>query len=504
MAFRKILFAIVSGYLCYLASRPHEWFLAILGCAIFAFTLTDGSRRNRLIHSVVFAAAMYIPLLTWMKTLGVDAWVLISLLSILPWLLLALLPTLDKSLRSIANYSCAVVLIEYVHSAVPLGGFPWGLLAYTQLDGPLIWLARLGSQYAVSFAVVFVGLMMWRAYSLKSVRALGVLAIACGAGAVLFGATNAQTTTLKVAAIQGNVPRLGYDPFTQAMFVTENHIAQTNSFIADIAHGNAVQPDLVIWPENGVDGDPLSAANSELFNRIQTMVNELNVPAIIGALILDSAALRPTNSGLLWQPAQEKIPGSESFTHAGVAQRYDKIHLVPFGEYIPNRAFFTQYIGRLGQVPVDFRPGSVPGIFDVGSLKVGDVICFEIAYDDHVRATLATGASLLAVQSNNATYAHTEQPRQQLAITRFRAIEHQRSTVVATTTGYSAVIRPDGSLLDVSREMTADVVSGEVPLNSAKQISDYLSDWIVVFFACYLGLTLLSIRRNSKGATWIR
>ncbi len=486
---RSLALSVAGGYLCYLGSRPNGWWLAIVGTGFLARVLTQESRRHRFFGLLMFSAGMYVPLLKWMQLLGVDAWVLISVLSILPWLLLAALPALEGNIKSIFAYACGVVLIEYVHSVVPLGGFPWGLLAYTQLDGPLMWWARIGSQYAVSLVIVLVGFLFFFAVRDRSFKPLLVSVLVCVLGNAIPTAQAHAGSQLQVAAIQGNVPREGLDVVTQATRVTENHIAQTQVLTQSIKSGLVTQPQLVVWPENGVDGDPI--ADTELHDRMQTVINDLGAPILVGALIWDIGAPGPSNSGLLWLPK-----GSE--LGSGVVARYDKNHLVPFGEYIPSRELMTRFIGRLDQIPVDYYPGHRPGIFDLGSVRIGDIICFEISYDDHVRAALATGASLLTVQSNNATYALTEQPGQQLAVTRFRAVEHQRSVVVATTTGFSAVILPSGKLLDVSKEMTAAIVSGQVPLITSRQLSDYLGDWVVIMFLGYLMWFLSAKRRTRK------
>ncbi len=126
---------------------------------------------------------------------------------------------------------------------------------------------------------------------------------------------------------------------------------------------------------------------------------------------------------------------------------------MPFGEYIPMRDLMTKFIGRLALIPRDFLPGTEPGVLDVGGTRIGDVICFEVAFDGLVRDTVRDGGKLLIVQTNNATYGHTGQPEQQLAISRIRAIEHGRAMVIAATSGISGVIRADGSVADADRRV---------------------------------------------------
>ena len=125
---------------------------------------------------------------------------------------------------------------------------------------------------------------------------------------------------------------------------------------------------------------------------------------------------------------------------------YVKTHPVPFGEFIPFRRQLASVISRFDRVPRDFAAGEKPGLLDIAGVPVGDVICFEIAYGEVVDAVVSGGARVITVQTNNATYGGTAQPDQQFQIERLRAIEAGRSVVVASTTGISAVIRPDGSV----------------------------------------------------------
>ena len=141
------------------------------------------------------------------------------------------------------------------------------------------------------------------------------------------------------------------------------------------------------------------------------------------------------NSGVVWDP------------QTGPGERYVKRHPVPFGEYIPFRAQLSGWIERLDQIPRDFYAGDRPGNLDVGPAAVGDVICFEVAYDGLVRDVVTGGADVLVVQTNNATYNGTGQPQQQMAMSRLRAVEHGRTVLVAATSGISAVVAPDGEVV---------------------------------------------------------
>jgi apolipoprotein N-acyltransferase len=168
------------------------------------------------------------------------------------------------------------------------------------------------------------------------------------------------------------------------------------------------------------------------------------------------------------------------WTEAGPSQIYSKNHLVPFGEYVPLRSFLANLITRFDQIPNDFVPGEGPGVFDVSGMQVGDVICFEVAYSNHIYETINAGAQVITVQTNNATYGNTTQPEQQFAITRFRAIETQRAFLVSERTG----------------QFEAAIVAGQAPIISEKTFSTKYPFWTLALSAAFLLFSLLRARRN--------
>ncbi len=146
-------------------------------------------------------------------------------------------------------------------------------------------------------------------------------------------------------------------------------------------------------------------------------------------------------------------------------------------------------------------------MLQVGPAVVGDVICFEVAYDELLRDVVAGGADLLVVQTNNATYGRTSQPEQQLAISRLRAVEHGRAVVIAATSGISAVIAPDGQVLDRSADFTADLLVRRVPLRADLTVADRVGaapEWALStggLLAVLLGSDRLRRRRSSPPRT---
>jgi apolipoprotein N-acyltransferase len=168
------------------------------------------------------------------------------------------------------------------------------------------------------------------------------------------------------------------------------------------------------------------------------------------------------NTGIVWVP------------ETGPGERYVKRHPVPFGEYIPFRSLVRKVTSKVDLVPRDFASGDQAGVLDVGPARLGDVICFEVAYDGLVRDVVKEGGRLVVVQTNNATFGRSGETTQQLAMGRLRAVEHGRAVLVAATSGVSAVIAPDGTLRDRSSVFTRDVLVQRIPLRDARTVATRL------------------------------
>jgi len=177
----------------------------------------------------------------------------------------------------------------------------------------------------------------------------------------------------------------------------------------------------------------------------------LVVAPLVGA-VLDGPGDKIRNAGIVWDPV------------TGAGDMYVKQHPVPFGEYMPYRTFFRKITDKVDLIPRDFAAGTTAGVLDVGPARLGDVICFEVAYDGLVRDAVRRGGRLLVVQTNNATFGRSGETVQQLAMGQLRAVEHGRTVLVAATSGVSAVIGADGEMVDRSEVFTRDVLVQRVAL----------------------------------------
>lgn len=453
-----------------LAFPPYDlWPLAILAVTALSLLVREQAPRRAAGLGFVFGVAFFLTLIRWLHVIGWDAMAILSLLQAAFYAPLAAALAYSYRYKAWpALHASAWVLVEALRSRYPLGGFPWGKLAFSVVDSPLAALASVGGAPLVSAAVAGLGALL-AAAALKAreqqlrpagLLAGGALAALLACAAIPLPTSGSSTTT--VAVVQGNVPRAGLTLVAQRDAVLNNHIVATQRLAAAVRAGALPAPDFVVWPENASDEDPYRIP--AIAARMDAAVRDVGADTLIGT-VLDAPDRHVTNTAIVWSPT------------TGPGQTYTKRRLVPFGEYIPARDVLTKFIGRLALIPRDFLPGKKAGVLDIGGQRVGDVICFEVAFDDAVRETVRGGGRLLIVQTNNATYGRTGQPEQQLAISRLRTIEHGRAMVIAATSGISGVIAPDGQVQAQTKEFTQDVIVREVPLRGAKTIATRVGAW---------------------------
>ncbi len=478
MSMRALLRLVVcggAGALLALAFPPFDQtYFAPLSVAVLTAVLWRVRWPVAVGGGLVAGLAFNLILLDWARVLGLDAWIALSLVMALWWIVLGLGTAATTWVRW---WPLAVpglwVFAEAARSRIPWGGFPWGRLAFAAADTLLTPWASLFGASAVTFGVALIGtLLLWTARLawerdwLSAVGGLLALAGVILAGLVIPLPTDGQSisgpASTRLAVVQGGVPRNGLDFNAQRRQVLANHVAETARLAGEVTAGRVPRPEAVIWPENSSDVDP----NTDAFaaDAITGAAEAIDAPILVGAVLRVPGNLL-WNVGIVWDPV------------TGPGERYVKQHPVPFGEYLPGRSLLTSFITRFDRIPYDFAPGDSPGVLQVGPARLGDVICFEIAYDALVRATVDAGARALVVQTNNATYGDTAQPAQQLAMSKLRAVEHGRSVLVAATSGISAIIAPDGSIVQQLPPDAAASMVQSVALRDARTLADRLDWW---------------------------
>lgn len=500
----RLVAAAFSGLMLFASFQPTGlWWSAPLGMALFFLVLNT---RNAILASWIQGAVLYALLLPWVgEFVGWYAWIALAAIQSLYSLLFGVGARFlirrpeDNSRWAVTLSSVGLaawyVATEWLRSSWPFGGFPWGRLAWGQVGGPLAWWIQWGGPALVTFVVVISGAALaWLLWALGSGRApffrrhqppvsrwemvvpsVVALVLTVGIGgaisleASMFRDQEVATNparSVRIAAIQGNVPRLGLDFAAQRQAVLDNHARQTSRYADHVATGEEPQPDLVFWPENASDVNPFTNPNAA--NIIQGSVNEIQAPILVGTVSPEH------NSMYVWGPD-------------GPGDVHEKKYLQPFGEYMPLRDVLrkiTPLVDRAG----DFQPGEDNGAVvmtpfsaqsaHLNPVTVGVATCYEISFDGATRDAVRGGAELLSTPTNNATFGFTDMTYQQLAMSRMRAMEYNRSLVVAATSGVSAIVLPDGTVEKQSHIFEATTLTATVPLHNNMTISALVGPWV--------------------------
>lgn len=416
------------------------WFCAPIAFAIYLFFIAE--RKRPIVYSLYFGLASHLIILVWSgEFVGVAPWVLLSILQSLYLIPVALL---TRFTTHIPYLIVALLVMDEVKARFPFGGFAWTRIAFTQVDSPLASIVSLGGVAALSFVTL---LLAYLFISRTRVLALALLALAILPSILLPGLNIDENSALKFVAVQGGTPEKGLNFNARAMGVLNMHLSESYRAIKG-------DEDLLIWPENAIDIDPLE--NSIVRKKISQLVIEKEMPLLAGAVLSKG----PINAAILFKENGE------------IGSMYFKRYLTPFGEYIPLRTlseFISPYAARVD----DFAPGTIEKVHTVKGIKVSSIICFEIINDGIVREA-AERSRVIVVHTNSATFAGTSEGAQQLAITRLRALEHNRSIISISTTGPSAVISPRGVVLSTLEDGEISSLSEEVIPQSTRTLSDRL------------------------------
>jgi apolipoprotein N-acyltransferase len=350
--------------------------------------------------------------------------------------------------------------LEYLRSFL-LTGFPWANLAYSQyLNLPFIQMADITGAYGLSFVIVLVNatlfcvLRVWRKRTFPFKEVVITVVILLGFliyGYLKMGMVDRQMTQdppLRVGLVQGNIDQsIKWDESFQKETLK---IYERLSFV--VGEG---KPDLIIWPETAT---PFFFQDAKEYQPFL-----LDIP-------------RKTNSFLLFGSPSYKVQKGKVnhynsaylISRAGeVVGKYDKIHLVPFGEYVPLQDLLF-FIGSLGEGIGDFQSGKEIFDFSLPQGKFGVLICFEIIFPDLCRRFVKEGANFLVTITNDAWFGRTSAPYQHFSIATFRAVENRVFVARAANTGITGFIDPKGKIVKQGGIFTEEAMNGMIRLSSQK------------------------------------
>ncbi len=484
----SLVLAACTGLLLGVGQAPMSvWPATILGLALFTWLVAGRSVGQAAGLGAVIGLVMNAITIHWVYVLGVPvAFALVVFMSL--WgVLLAMMVSLITRLRGwVFLVPAAWVAVEMASGRVPFGGFPWNRLAYTTVDQPmsgwLPWVGATGVAYLLALlAQLTLTAVLEPRVRLRVVAAAAVLFVVGGALKLIPPMDPEQQ--ISIGVVQGNVNRELHGTAAYASSVTNNMLSEMIFLMASNRALGEESLDFVLWPENATDRDPLT--RPETRSLVETSTAIAGVPILVGAVMEgpDPGTTRQT-SGIWWDP------------DTGPGDRYDKRNLVPFGEYIPFRSFLLPRLPILEQIGRQSIPGTEPGVIEAPiaeheSLRVGNIICFELAWDDTVYDTVRGQSDVIVSQSNTNTYGGTFEVPQQLVINRVRAMELGREVVVSTLNSVSALVDATGAVHEPTAEFTAAHRSFTVPLRTNVNLAVILSPW--------LGITLTVVGFGAAG-----
>ena len=479
---RVVVPSLVAGLGLALSLPPWGfWVLAFPSAALLWWRLGGLRLRARLLAGWAMGLGLFVPGLWWATTFNTYGGIVLMVLEALaPGVACVLVPRGPRGRT--AALTGAMVLLEALRSTWPFGGLPMGGVALGQASGPLAGAARLGGPLLL-VGLVWLGGgglgILVTAVMRSTVRArpgpssqprreglraasAGVAVVAVVVALAGWGAAapdgGPATHTLRVASVQGGGVRglrksqVDPAPLTAAQFAATGAIA---------ARDGGRPPSLVVWPEDVVSLDmPVDGTTIE--KRLAALAVHLHATLLVGVTETVSA-----------QSFRNEII---AFSPGGkLVSRFEKVHRVPFGEYIPFRGFF-KHLADLSSVPLDAIPGHGNGVLHTPAGPLGTLVSYEVFYAERGWVATRAGGELLVDPTNTSSYLTSQVPTQEIGAARLQAIAEGRDVVQAAPTGYSAVIDHRGRVLARSNLGVRAVIVRTVGLRTGRTLYERLGD----------------------------
>jgi apolipoprotein N-acyltransferase len=497
--------AAASGALLALSFQPSGWpILAWIALAPLLIALNHGTLSRAFFLGLLAGAVYFVGTLSWISRVmnvygGLQTWVAVFINALLV-AYLALFPALFsvayRRLVSVAGpVACLAAPLVWVASelgrSILLTGFPWVLLGYSQTSvTPVAQLASVLGVYGLSGLVVLTSASVayaiacqgqpghgrWGAY----LPLVAALCLTLGIGLwgrqrVAAGAWTRAGDPVSVGLVQGNVDQGEKWNPARAGAIFGDYLRLTRQAIADGAR-------VVIWPESSTPF--FFEEDRPAADQIRTIARESNVSILVG-----SDQIERTSPARYFNAAFMITPKGETATV------YRKMHLVPFGEYVPLKRLLF-FAAPLVEAVSDFSAGEDPVLLPMGSHQASTAICYEVVYPDLVRRGVAQGSELLTTITNDAWFGRTAAPYQHFAQAAMRAIENGRYLVRAANTGVSGIVDPYGRIVAQSGIFEQTVVMGEARFLTSRTIYTRFGDvFAYASVAATMGLLVGARRR---------
>ncbi len=464
-----------AGAAVALSLPPFGWWpLAIVGLAGLAACLHRRPWWQRAALGAAAGFGQFAIGLWWVTEFSVAGYVALVLLSMLFVAAACAAVASWRPVGILLGLPATLTLAEWVRGHVPFGGLPLGGIPLGQAAGPLAAVARVGGPVlltgataatAAAVAVMArsvvsrghesgrdgddgVGDTRARRARPKTVAAgvlVAVVAVVAAGRLGPDGSGGGPPRSIRVAAVQGGGRR----------GLRANQADPNSVFQRQVVATAALRPplDLVVWPEDVVSVDRPVAETAEAAT-IAQLAQRL-VATVVAGVVEDVGSDRFRNAAVAWSPA------------GVIVARYDKVHRVPFGEYIPGRSLFRRLV-NLDLVPRDAIAGHGPGLLDSPVAPLGTVISYEVFFPDRARAAVNAGGQLLLIPTNASSYRTSQVPTQEVAAAQLRTWETGRDAIQAAPTGYSALIDHDGRVLVRSTLGRTQAITGMLTLRTGR------------------------------------
>lgn len=513
---KRVLLAVASGAALALSFPEYNlWPLAWISVSMLVLASLRARPGESPLYGFLHGVVFYPVCVPWIDTVmrqygNLDPWTsagILGLMAVAGGLLCSLFSwgVARASRKSIA-LACVLapvlwVTLEFVRTHLPYIGFPWNLAGYAAIKSlALLQMTPVTGIYGLSFLIAAYGSLVAWAILANTRRAWRVVVITTAV--LIFVAVGGsylvpkETPRFTAHLVQTNFPQSEHYPADWLQL----HVGELDE-LARIsmaaAKRNPAGPELIVWPEVPA---PFSLQDPAFAARAVSIARESGAYFLVGVVDWKQEVQRnwvASNSAVLLDPLGRRI------------YTYDKIHLVPFGEYVPLRQWLT-FAGRLTADISDFTPGTVYRVGEIPGGTFGTYICYEAIFPDEVRRFAASGAQLLINISNDGWFGRSAAPVQHLMMSRVRAVESRRWLLRDTNNGFTAAVDPYGRIV---AQLPTDV-RGELdaPYDFRSDLTPYVrfGDWfawfcvivtvVLLFLALKPGtsLPLLEIKRQKK------
>src|SRR5579884_1672259 len=471
--------SVAAGVLVALSVPPFGWWpLAVAGLGAFAAVLPGRGPLARALLGAMLGLGQFGIGLWWVGEFNQAGFVALLLLAMAFTAFAVLAVPARRPAGVLVGLPAALMISDWIRGHFPFGGLPLGGIPLGQAAGPLVPVARLGGPVLVTGVTALLGAALGisavgisarglaRGFA-RGRRAVGGLA-AFAVVVVLVvagrigpdGSGGGPRRGISVAAVQGGGQRGLHESEVDPALAFQRQLAASLQLHPPLA--------LVVWPEDvitvdqPIDQTPEAATMGDLARSLGTTV--------VAGVVEDVGATQFRNAAVAWSP------------QGVIVARYDKVHRVPFGEYIPDRSFF-EHLANLDLVPRDAIAGHGPGLLDTPAAPLGTVISFEVFFEDRGRSAIGAGGDLLIVPTNASSYATSQVPAQEVAAAQLQAWATGRDVLQAAPTGYSALIDSDGHILRRSTLGRRQVLTGVLSLRTGRTLFIRLGDLPVLAIA---------------------